>query len=231
MELGTFLDTGVTLVKGFCSEETADILAEELFLARENAVRSDSKFKGTQRISCNTFSVFAPFDGALRLWMPKVESVVGASLVPINSFARIYGPGSKLVRHSDYSFLQVGVSICLRRDEVDWPLCITDHFGKDRVLVQQPGDAIIYVGQLCHWRDGLYTGTAQAQVFLHYCFAESAFASSHRFRGRKNLGLALQSPRSSALRAGHRRLMKMVKRVMSGSHPRPTVEQGSQRRE
>ncbi len=204
----SFADEGIVLVRGFCAPETADVFAEELVLWRENTAGVGGSFKRDSKISGDVYSVFAPFEGALRLWLPKIELVVGAPLVPINSFARIYGHGSQLVRHSDLPCLQIGVSICLRRDNVDWPFCATDRLGRDVSLSQQQGDAVVYAGDLCHWREGTYKGTEQAQLFLHYCLASGPFATTHRFRGRKNLGIT--APASSGwlglLSRGYRRL-------------------------
>jgi hypothetical protein len=209
--MGGFVDEGIVLVKGFCAPETADVFAEELVLSRENSDCTGGTFNRDSKISGNVYSFFAPFDGALRLWLPKVERVVGAPLVPINSFARIYGHGSELLRHSDLSFLQIGVSICLRRDNVDWPFCATDRLGRDVSLSQQQGDAVVYAGELRHWRQGAYRGTEQAQLFLHYCLASGPFATTHRFRGRKNLGITSSSSAgwSRLLSRGYRRLRRV----------------------
>ena len=204
-----FASTGLALVKGFCAAETAEVLAEELVLAQENATRNRGKTLRNGVFEGPSFSVFAPFDGALRCWMPRVESVVGARLVPINSYARIYTCGSTLLRHADRPFLQVGVSVCLRRDETNWPFCATDRTGRDVSFIQEPGDAVIYDGSLCHWREGQYKGKAQAQVFLHYCFEDGPFAESHRYRQRKYLGPPPeQSPWLGFLQRGYRRVRR-----------------------
>lgn len=204
-----FAEQGIVLVKGFCPPDTADVFAEELVLSRENAGMEGGRFKRDSKINGTVYSIFAPFDGALRLWLPKIECVVGAPLVPVNSFARIYGHGSQLLRHADLPFLQIGVSICLRRDSVDWPFCATNRLGRDISLSQQQGDAVIYAGELYHWRSGAYKGTEQTQLFLHYCLASGPFATSHRYRGRQNLGPVQSTFRSQGLlQRGYSRLRR-----------------------
>ena len=60
------------------------------------------------------------------------------------------------------------MTICLRRDETDWPFCIQDLGGETKKIIQRQGDAILYLGKLLHWREGPFQGGEQTQVFLHY---------------------------------------------------------------
>jgi hypothetical protein len=110
-----------------------------------------------------------------RLW-PIVESVVGEELIPTYAYARLYGNGNVLEKHTDRPACEVSVTIQLGRSHnYAWPI----YMGDQRFDLGE-GDGVIYPGcDIEHWRDkcdgpeGYYAG----QVFLHFVRKNGQYAS------------------------------------------------------
>jgi hypothetical protein len=110
-----------------------------------------------------------------RLW-PIVERVVGEELIPTYAYARLYGNGNVLKKHTDRSACEVSVTIQLGRSHhYAWPI----YMGDQRFDLGE-GDGVIYPGcDIEHWRDkcdgpeGYYAG----QVFLHFVRKNGPYAS------------------------------------------------------
>jgi hypothetical protein len=209
-KISQFDSKGFLIVKGFCSEETAGVLAEQLFLLRDIMTPDYGRYTNeVGGVGGPLFSSARCHDAALRFWVAKVSELIKLDVEPINSFARIYCKGSELKKHRDLPILQFGVSICLKRCEKDWPFCIVGSDGIEEEVVQQPGDAIIYRGELLHWRRGSFPGYEHTQLFLHYCDAAHPEVDKIRFRGQKQLSL----PNPYSVSTLHR-LLRVVSRAL-----------------
>lgn len=185
--MNDFVKNGFLVVKNFCSEETAYLMAESLIMSKEVEQHRNGKYHQDRQVP-NAYAQYAHFDYALRFWAGKIGGIMGKVLVPVNSYARIYENGNTLSKHSDRPELQYNISLCLKRDKANWAFGITDLHGQDHLVEQQVGDALFYQGQLTHWRDGPYYGQQQVQVFLHYCEAGSEHEKTKKFDGRPFLG-------------------------------------------
>ena len=111
-----------------------------------------------------------------------IEEHTGLELLPTYSFVRIYKKGESVGRHSDGPQNQVSCTMCVARDEVDWPIQFSDgeHEGS---VVLQPGDGVIYRGYIVeHWRDK-FAGDNQVQVIVGFVEKGGEF-DHHRFYGR-----------------------------------------------
>jgi hypothetical protein len=118
----------------------------------------------------NSFARYSPlmFEALSIKLQPLIEKLVSCELWPVYSYARIYYTGSELERHRDRPSSEFSVSICIEKDQSDWPLHIQDHRGIDHAINLEVGDLVVYSGrELMHWRDPL-VGSKQIQVFLQY---------------------------------------------------------------
>jgi hypothetical protein len=96
---------------------------------------------------------------------PVVSRLLGEPVLPTYVFARVYGKGSRLVRHSDRPACEISLSLNLASTH-KWPLWIASRKG-DTGVTLEPGDAMLYFGAIDHWRDE-FKGKKVTQTFLHY---------------------------------------------------------------
>jgi hypothetical protein len=118
----------------------------------------------------NSFARYSPlmFEALSIKLQPLIEQLVDCKLWPVYSYARIYYTGSELQRHRDRSSSEFSVSICIEKDQIDWPLHIQDNQGIDHTINLDVGDLVIYSGrESMHWRDA-FLGSKQIQAFLQY---------------------------------------------------------------
>ena len=133
--------------------------------------------------------------------LPKMEKETELELYPTYSYARIYKKGDILHRHKDRFSCEISTTLNLGGDE--WPIFIEakenigtpeDGFpdvteNKGSKVILEPGDMLVYKGNICeHWREE-FTGDNCAQVFLHYNNKKSLGAEENKFDTREFLGL------------------------------------------
>ena len=114
---------------------------------------------------------------------PIVSRLLGEPVLPTYVFARVYGKGSRLVRHSDRPACEISLSLSLAATH-KWPLCIAAAKG-DACVDLSPGDAMLYFGNIDHWRDE-FKGKKVVQTFLHYVRSRGGNAAHYfdRINGR-----------------------------------------------
>ncbi len=112
------------------------------------------------------------FENALRKLQPHIERVLGISLTPKNSYARIYYNDGVLGKHLDREGLKYTLSITLFSNlDNDWPLWCIDKKGTETPIVIKPGDGALMLGtKLPHWREPLVCNDDQfvVQLFMHW---------------------------------------------------------------
>lgn len=96
----------------------------------------------------------------LRKKRNHVKKVVKKELYPVRSYARLYLKGDNLIKHKDKKILEWSVSIHLGGDK--WNI-----YFDDKPYLLMPGDAIIYNGNIPHYRKE-FKSNGCYQVFLHY---------------------------------------------------------------
>ena len=151
----------------------------------------------------NTYSHYADIvmETLLNEVKPIMEEKTGLKLIPTYSYARIYKKGDILHRHKDRFSCEISTTLNLGGDE--WPIyiegnknvgipddgfpAITENKGIEVVL--QPGDMLVYKGNLCeHWREE-FVGENCGQVFLHYNNLATTGSENNIYDGRPHLGL------------------------------------------
>jgi hypothetical protein len=144
----------------------------------ENAVLGDPQ-------CTKSYGVYrhAILDQLLEEFTPKMEEMTGKKLFPTYSYARLYLNDEELLCHTDRESCEYSATINLGFGSHNWPIWIADEgdetdagiVGDNGIYriknaekyILNVGDALIYKGQLPHWRER-FEGNWQSQVFLHY---------------------------------------------------------------
>lgn len=139
----------------------------------------------------------------------KMEKVTGLGLIKNYSYARIYKKGDILERHKDRYSCEISTTMHLGGDP--WPIYINPNSNEGYVegykhpphgiqhyvmsdspgvkVDLEPGDMLVYRGNLFeHWREK-FQGENCGQVFLHYTDKNTAGAKENENDLRLHLGL------------------------------------------
>jgi len=197
------------------SEEMADFIYKYFLLKRRVAqTLFDTRFISpftdyfgvwTDQQVPNTYSHYG--DIAMETLLVKVHPIMqkltGLKLTPNYSYARIYKKGDILKRHKDRFSCEISTTLNLGGDP--WPIYL-DPTGADNVINEaqnlvkpnapkgikvdlQPGDMLVYRGNVLeHWRDA-FQGENCGQVFLHYNNEATEGSKENLFDRRPHLGL------------------------------------------
>lgn len=126
----------------------------------------------------NSYSAYADLlmEILLSRFQTVVEDMVGASLLPTHSYARLYRHGDQLKPHTDRPACEIVASITLGREpDSAWSLYIGD-LERTSTIDLAPGDCVVYAGSRTnHWREA-FKGYWQAQLTLHYVRRDGQFA-------------------------------------------------------
>jgi hypothetical protein len=134
--------------------------------------------------------------------MPLIEQKTKLKLTPNYSYARIYKKGDILRRHKDRFSCEISTTLNLGGDA--WPIFLspnenvgipdgkkitTSSNAKGIKINLNPGDMLIYRGELLeHWREP-FQGENCIQVFLHYNNTATQGFKENLFDNRLHLGL------------------------------------------
>jgi hypothetical protein len=130
-----------------------------------------------------------------------MEKQTKLKLIPTYSFARIYKKGDVLKRHKDRMSCEISTTLNLGGDP--WPIYIEPN--KEKGILDEkgytpsdskgikvnlnPGDMLVYRGNILeHWRDA-FEGENCGQVFLHYNDLKTKGALENKYDSRPCLGL------------------------------------------
>jgi hypothetical protein len=133
--------------------------------------------------------------------LPIMEKETGLKLNPNYSYARIYKKGDILKRHKDRFSCEISTTLNLGGDK--WPIYLNLNQkegiydgkiykaskSKGIKIILNPGDMLIYKGNILeHWRES-FEGENCAQVFLHYNDKNTEGSDKNIFDKRPHLGL------------------------------------------
>jgi hypothetical protein len=151
----------------------------------------------------NTYSHYGDLamETLLQEVKPIMEKQTGLKLIPTYSYARIYKEGDILHKHKDRFSCEISTTLNLGGDK--WPIFINPNHKEGVVSTTgyvpsksngvkvnlDPGDMLVYKGNILeHWRDA-FKGKDCGQVFLHYNNAATKGSDKNKFDGRPMLGL------------------------------------------
>jgi len=205
-----------TVIKKAISPEIAEFLKNYILLKRKVTqtfltTKYISEFNYDWGVWCDkqvpgTYSHYGDvaMETLLTTLKPKMEKVTGLKLFENYSYTRVYKVKDILNRHKDRFSCEISTTLNLGSDH-EWPIYINPkqeegYYNKTTgeympskskgVKVNlNPGDMLVYQGQLLeHWREP-YTGNYCAQVFLHYNNKATKGAEENAFDRRPHLGL------------------------------------------
>jgi hypothetical protein len=128
-------------------------------------------------------------DALISLLRPKLSEITGKKLIETYSFWRAYYKGSILEKHTDRPSCEFSATICIKKGNTDWPIYFETLEGKEIKIELEPGDLVVYKGDILpHWRDS-YEGNRHVQIFVHYIDSEGPYKDTNVYDGRPILGV------------------------------------------
>jgi hypothetical protein len=209
----SFKQNKYTVIKQAISKELASFCYDYFLLKRKTArtlfdERIISQFNtmwgvwNDQQVP-DTYSHYA--DIVMETLLMKTHTIMEEKtelkLIPNYSYARIYKKGDILHRHKDRFSCEISTTLNLGGDS--WPIFIeTDetkgkyvdgnYVSDNTVGIKvdlEPGDMLVYRGNILeHWREA-FEGENCAQVFLHYNDINTPGAKENIYDTRPHLGL------------------------------------------
>jgi len=204
-----------TIVKEAVSKDLANFVYNYFLIKRQVAktlfetktISPNETLFGTWNDSMipNTYSHYGDIamETLLLKLQPLMEKITKLKLSPNYAYARIYKKGDTLFRHKDRFSCEISTTMHLGGD--NWPIFLepdqlkgetdskTGHYkpskSKGVKVMLEPGDMLVYRGDLLeHWRDK-FKGEDCAQVFLHYNNIKTSGSEKNIFDTRIHIGL------------------------------------------
>lgn len=142
--------------------------------------------------SPNSFAWYGSIhgDALISLLRPKLSEITGKRLIETYSYWRAYYEGGILEKHTDRPSCEYSATVCVKKGNKDWPIYFENLEGKEVKIEMEPGDLVVYKGDiLAHWRDP-YEGDRHVQIFVHYVDLDGAYAATNIYDGRSRLALS-----------------------------------------
>jgi hypothetical protein len=136
----------------------------------------------------NTYSIYGDIlmEVLLTEIKPVMEKITGLNLIETYAYARVYKKGDILKKHIDRFSCEISTTLNLGGDH--WSIFINNG-NKDIKVNLNPGDMLVYRGNILeHWRDA-FEGENCGQVFLHYNDLKTKGALENKYDSRPCLGL------------------------------------------
>jgi len=211
----SFKTKGYIVIKQAVDKKIADFVYKYFLLKREVAkILFETKFISPYEKSWGYFSddqvpdTYAHYgDIAMETLLQEVKHIMeektSLKLIPTYSYARIYKKGDILRKHKDRFSCEISTTLNLGGD--NWPIYINPNPKKGIITKEKyipsnskgvkvnlnPGDMLVYKGNILeHWREA-FKGENCGQVFLHYNNVETKGSDKNKFDGRPILGLPI----------------------------------------
>lgn len=170
-----FSQQGFTVIRDFFSKDITEFVYKNfLFLEQNNFYKT----KDEQIKAGIIFNRTAIGHTVSNYIVELVSFLSDKKLVSTYNYSRCYLNGAELLKHVDRESCEYSITLCIKKDTVDYPIFFEDK-KKDIIKVElEEGDFIFYEGQkLFHWREP-YLGERHYQMFLHY--VDSKGFNQHR---------------------------------------------------
>lgn len=170
------------VVKGAVPHELCVFIDTELELMKKvnylanNANENDTNFFADNQCK-NSFPYYGSYctETLGQYLQSKIEEVTGKTLYPTYSYMRIYYTGSDMERHTDRPSCEYSATVCVSNNPEPWEIWFEALNGEKRAIYLEPGDMIVYKGDILpHWRDE-YKGNRQTQIFVHFVDAHGKY--------------------------------------------------------
>ena len=173
-------DNNYLIVPNFISNERASALSEDFNeYAVTHAIKNDPQVD-----KCLGKYDYISFVELLCEKNVQVSQLVGETVLPTYTYARIYENGAVLTPHVDKEECEISLTVNLESDQ-PWSIWIQNPQGQKQEVVLNSGDAMIYFGMTApHWREE-YTGNACTQLFMHYVRSRGKYATFYFNKDRK----------------------------------------------
>ena len=138
----------------------------------------------------NSYAYYAApcFEALSIQLLPLMEQITCKKLYSTYTYARIYYTGAMMAVHTDRPSCEFSTTINISVDPTPWEIWFDNLKGDRFPISLNPGDLIVYKGNILpHWRDE-YKGERQTQAFLHYVDKFGKY-SDQKFDHRLHLGL------------------------------------------
>jgi hypothetical protein len=166
---------GFYQAKNFIPRFFADYLKEILHTHRVN----DKLEKGDAQVGESLCVYGDPaFDTFALLSAPLLSGMIGKTLVPTYTYARIYLNDAALLPHTDRKECEHSVTLFLGGNYTHlWPIWMKkpDKHQVPQMCALEEGDCVIYKGsEVHHWRDH-FEGTDCYQLFMHFVESDGEY--------------------------------------------------------
>ena len=184
------------LIKGAISEELVEYVSDCFNIHEKTSLKYRpptplNPYPYGDNQCPNSFSWYASMysESMLKYLKNKISTVVKKDIVETYSYVRIYYNQSILKRHKDRPSCEYSATLCIKKS-TEWPIFFEKLNGETVSIDLNPGDMIVYKGDILnHWRD-IYCGDYHQQIFLHYVDMNGLYAKSNEYDGRPMLGLS-----------------------------------------
>jgi hypothetical protein len=159
------IDNNYIHIPNFILPKEADYLANQLLdysKMPNNIMEKDSQVP-------NSLSIYnyLPFVKLLIQKIPEISKILEEDVLPTYTYSRIYTNKGILARHRDRPACEISLTLNLKKDK-DWAIWFQRPDNTEVSLELNPGDAVMYLGELAdHWRNE-YEGNEHVQLFMHY---------------------------------------------------------------
>jgi hypothetical protein len=145
-----------------------ELLRKTMYLRKNISEHNKFAFGDSQVPQSFAYYSALVFETLSETLRPTVESVVGKPLYSTYSYARIYYTGATMAPHTDRPSCEYSTTICMSNDPEPWEIWFETKEKQEIAIYLEPGDMLVYKGDvLNHWRNE-YMGNRQCQAFLHY---------------------------------------------------------------
>ena len=161
--IDSILDNNYLYIPNFIDLVRAKDLADEFYIYTEK--NNSPGDKQVPNSSCE--SNFIDHLELLCEKTPEISKIIGETVLPTYTYARVYRHGAVLKKHTDREACEISVTLHLDGDE-EWPIFIETPSGNAVSINLKVGGAMLYLGHTApHWRTA-FGGQKYTQVFLHY---------------------------------------------------------------